>query len=238
MVEAFQQIQKLANDFKQQESAYINSSYSEQRVRGDYINKFFMYLGWDVTHEDQKNPYEQEVKIENPINMGNSQHRADYAFYVAPNFRDVKFFVEAKKTSRNLANADDYYQTIRYGWNQKTPVAILTDFEEFHILDCRYKPDIKTALERKIEVFHYSDYANEEKFKRIYYLFSKNEVAKGSIEKYSASLPSPKGKSSQKGFLKSSYQPVDEAFLEQLDETAKFSQRHLKIKILIWRVKN
>jgi type I restriction-modification system DNA methylase subunit len=148
---------------------------------------------------------------------GSSQRRADYAFFKGPNFRDPKFFVEAKKPSRNLANADDYYQAIRYGWNAKTPLAILTDFEEFHILDCRFKPNIDEAMSRKVESFHYSDYAVEDKFARVYYLFSREAVAGGSIEKRAAELPKPRGKGGQKGLFKGGYQAVDEAFLEELD---------------------
>jgi type I restriction-modification system DNA methylase subunit len=219
MQQSFQTIKQLVTDFKAQEAAYLSSSYQEPQVRQDFIDKFFTALGWDVTHERQKNPYEQEVHIENRVRMpGSSQRRADYAFFLSPNFRDPKFFIEAKKPSRNLANADDYYQAIRYGWNAKTPLAILTDFEEFHILDCRFKPNIDEALSRKIESFRYSDYAVEDKFARLYYLFSREAVAGGSIEKRAAELPKPRGKGGQRGVFKGGYQAVDEAFLEELDE--------------------
>ncbi|MGD0590117.1 MAG: TaqI-like C-terminal specificity domain-containing protein [Bacteroidota bacterium] len=213
MQEAFDTIKQLVADFKAQESAYLSPSYQESQIRQDFIDKFFTALGWDVAHNLQKNPYQQEVHIENKVHMAGSQRRADYAFFLSPNFRDPKFFVEAKKPSRNLANPDDYYQTIRYGWNANTPIAILTDFEEFHILDCRYKPDIKGVMSQKIEYFHYSDYANEEKFARIYWLFSHEAVASGSIEKWVAELPKLRGKA-----IKGGYQPVDEAFLEELDK--------------------
>ena len=223
MNDAFEIIKQLVADFKAQESAYLSPSYQESQIRQDFIDKFFTALGWDVTHTIQKNPYQQEVHIENKVHMAGSQRRADYAFFLAPNFRDPKFFVEAKKPSRNLSNPDDYYQTIRYGWNAGTPIAILTDFEEFHILDCRYKPTIKDALNHKIEIFHYSDYENEEKFARIYWLFSHEAVANGSIGKRIAELPKPrggglKGKAIKGGLFKGGYQPVDEAFLEELDE--------------------
>ncbi|HKZ39777.1 MAG TPA: type I restriction enzyme HsdR N-terminal domain-containing protein, partial [Candidatus Hodarchaeales archaeon] len=132
MKQAFEIVKQLVHDFHAQEAAYLSPSYQESQVRQDYVDKLFTALGWDVTHVHQKNPYEQEVHIENKVSMSGSQRRADYAFFSAPNFRDPKFFVEAKKPSKNLANANDYYQTIRYGWNKKTPIAILTDFEEFH----------------------------------------------------------------------------------------------------------
>ena len=161
MQKAFETIKQLVANFKAQESAYLSPGYQESQIRQDFIDKFFTALGWDVTHNVQMNPYQQEVHIENKVHMAGSQRRADYAFFLAPNFRDPKFFVEAKKPSRNLANPDDYYQTIRYGWNANTPIAVLTDFEEFHILDCRYKPNIKDVMNQKIEYFHYSDYVNE-----------------------------------------------------------------------------
>ncbi len=217
MTEAYQRITQLVKHFREQETAYLSPGYQESQVRQDFIDKLFTALGWDVTHEVQKNPYEQEVKIENKVNTSGSQRRADYAFFTAPNFRDVKFFVEAKKPSRSLSNQNDYYQTIRYGWNSKTPIAVLTDFEELHILDCRFKPDIKTALDRKIEVFNYSDFEDEEKFKRIFYLFNRDEVANGSIDKFAAALPKPRAKAGRKGMFKAEYKPVDEAFLESLD---------------------
>ncbi len=218
MQKAFEAISQLVADFKAQESAYRSAGYQESQVRQDFIDKFLTALGWDVTHTVQKNPYQQEVHIENKVHMAGSQRRADYAFFLAPNFRDPKFFVEAKKPSRNLANSDDYYQTIRYGWNANTPIAVLTDFEEFHILDCRYKPDIGNALIRKLKYFHYSEYADEEKFKEIFFLFGREAVANGSIDKYAADLPKPRGKASQGGVFKGVYKSVDEAFLEQLDE--------------------
>ncbi len=210
------EISKLVDDFKANESHYLDPSYSEADVRNDFINKFFIALGWDVRHETQKNPYEQEVRVEQPVQIAKAQKRADYSFSISPNFRTVKFFVEAKKPAHALENKDYYFQTARYGWNANTPIAVLTDFEEFHIIDCRFRPDINDALNYKIEKFHCTDYANEEKFRKIYYLFSREAVADNSIEKYVAALPKPRGKKA-KG-LKAVTQTIDESFLEELDE--------------------
>lgn len=211
-------VRQLVNDFKTHEATYLRSDYPEQRVREDFINKFFIALGWDVSHDQQKNPYEQEVKIEPPVRTGKSQRRADYAFFIGPNFRDPKFFVEAKKPSRSLANPGDYYQIIRYAYNKKIPISVLTDFEEFHIIDCRFMPDMNTALDRRIANFHYSEYADEEKFSLIFHLFGREAVAAGSIEKRAAELPKPKGKSAQALSFKGANLPIDEAFLEKLDD--------------------
>ena len=211
-------IRQLVHDFKSQQTYYLSPGYQEQEARKDFIDKFFMALGWDVNHERQKNPYEQEVRIEKSVKSGKTQRRADYAFYITPNFRDPKFFVEAKKPYLNLSDPDHYYQAIRYGWNKKIPISLLTDFEEFHILDCRFMPDIATIMSRKIEYIHYEQYADEETFARIFHLFGREAVANGSIEKYAASLPKPKGKAVQQALFKTGYKPIDEAFLERLDE--------------------
>lgn len=214
MKQAFESVKKLVEDFRAHERDYLSPTYQESHVRQDFIDKFFTALGWDVTHERQKNPHEYEVQIENRIQIGAAQQRADYAFFLAPNFRDPKFYVEAKKPARQLKNPDFFYQTMRYGWNGNTPIAILTDFEEFYVIDCRLKPNIKDALSREIKSFRYTDYANEEKFAWIYWLFSHEAVASGSIEKHASALRRPKGKAAV-GIGK--VQPVDEAFLAELD---------------------
>ncbi|MFA7288361.1 MAG: TaqI-like C-terminal specificity domain-containing protein [Melioribacteraceae bacterium] len=215
---AFALISLLINDFKINESKFLSYEYSEADVRKDFIDKFFLALGWDMYHNEQKNPYEQEVKIERGMFIGRVQKRADYAFYIAPNYRDVKFYLEAKKPSRNLFNADDYFQACRYGWNSQTEITFLFDFEELHILDCRIKPDISTILYSKIKSYHYTEYLNPDTFAEIYWLLSREAVADNSLSKFAENLPKPKGKSVQKGLFKGSYQSIDEAFLIELDE--------------------
>ena len=215
---AFEQVKILVEHFSANEKMYLAADYSEARVRTDFIDKFFTALGWDVNHNVQLNPYEQEVSIEKPVKVdGMQQKRADYAFFLAPNYRkdDVRFYVEAKKPARNLSNVIDYFQTCRYGWSAGTPLTILTDFEEFHILDCRTKPDINTILDTKRDYFHYKDYLDKEKFAKVYWLFSREAVANNSIEKYVEQLPKLRGKGVQK---KRGYESIDEVFLEELDE--------------------
>jgi adenine-specific DNA-methyltransferase len=213
---ALKSVNYLVNDFKVNEKHYLSHSYSEADVRNDFINKFFIALGWDVRHETQKNPYEQEVRVEKPLQIAKAQKRADYSFSLAPDFRTVKVFVEAKKPAHDLSNKDYYFQTARYGWNANTPIAVLTDFEEFHIVDCRFRPAISDALNYKLKKFHYSEYSDKEKFAEIYWLFSREAVADGSIEKYADGLPKPRGKKAKA--VKGALQSIDDAFLKELDE--------------------
>src|SRR5437867_12653200 len=101
--QAFALAQPLVINFRANERYYLSSDYQEVAVRKDFIDKFFIALGWDVNHDTQRNPYEQEVKVER--SEGSSKRRADYTFRVAPTFSAVWLFVEAKKTFENLATA-------------------------------------------------------------------------------------------------------------------------------------
>jgi adenine-specific DNA-methyltransferase len=217
---AFVDVQGLVKKFEDGINHYMSPSYSESAARQDFIDDFFIALGWDVTHRFQHDPYKQEVKIEKTQKQHNeSAHkRADYAFHLAPNYKEVKFFVEAKKPSVHLKNAPaHYFQTIKYGWNAGCAVSVLTDFEEFVIVDCRAKPNIKYALNGKHESFRYTDYADKEKFAKIYYLFSRESVEEKSIENYAENLPKAQGRVSQRQLFKGGYQAIDESFLEYID---------------------
>jgi hypothetical protein len=53
--------------------------------------------------------------------------------------------------------------------------------------------------------------ADKEKFAEIYWLFSREAVAGGSLEKYAETLPKKRG-AVQRGLFKGGYQSIDEAF--------------------------
>ena len=209
----------LINTFQQNQSRYLAPNYQEAEVRKDFIDKFWKALGWDVDHDEQTNPAEQEVKIERGVAVATAQKRADYAFFLQPNYRDVRFFVEAKKPSVELnQNADAYFQTVRYGWNANTPLAVLTDFEQFHVLDCRAKPDIRTATQRAHKTYRYTDFLARETFAEVYWLFSREALASGAFDRYITTLPKPKDAAKQYKLPVKGFQAVDESFLAELEQ--------------------
>lgn len=218
---AYLKTRELIETFKANEAHYLSPSYVEARVRQDFIDKLFTALGWDVLHDFQKNPFEQEVKVEKPQRQEGhqAQKRADYAFYLAPDFKKVQFFVEAKKPSRTLRqNRDDYFQTAKYGWNSQTGISILTDFEEIVMIDCRFKPDFDTILSNEIKYYKYLDLLEEDKFSEFYWLFSREAVEAGNLTKFVESLPQPKGKAKQLKIFGGRYQSIDDSFLDYIDD--------------------
>jgi hypothetical protein len=62
--DAFALVQSLARDFEANKAHFLSTTYQESEVRKDFIDKFLIALGWDVNHDWQKSPFEQEVKVE------------------------------------------------------------------------------------------------------------------------------------------------------------------------------
>jgi type I restriction-modification system DNA methylase subunit len=214
--EAFAAVQSLAKDFDAQKDFYLSPQYQEAEVRKRFIDKFLHALGWDVNSDVQKNPFQQEVKIEPAVTVGKSERHADYAFYVAPHFRkhDVRLFVEAKKPAGELVTPENCYQTIRYGANAGTPLAALTSFRQLVVLDSRYKLNIDTATKKVVRHYDYTDYADAAKFREIFDLLSRDAVAANSLETLAESLASKRGKAVQRG---TNEIPIGDAFLKELD---------------------
>lgn len=218
---AHERVLELIERFHAHADAYMQSSYQEAEARKDFIDPFLKALGWDVDHEREHNPYEQEVKVERGlvVDAARAQKRADYAFYLKPNFRDVRFFVEAKKPSVDLTHSTDaHFQTWRYGYSANTPLAVLTDFEQVHILDCRARPQPEGALDRVWKKWYYTDFRDPEKFAEFYWLFSREAHADGSFQRRVDDLPKPRGGARQRGLFRGGYQTVDESFLAELEE--------------------
>lgn len=218
--ESHKLVLELIKDFQENENYYLAPAYLESEVRTAFIDKFWNALGWDVYHNYQKNPFQQEVRIEKAQKQdgGLGQKRADYAFYLKPDYKQPKFFVEAKKPSRALKqNKDDYFQTAKYGWNAGTGVSVLMDFQEFVIVDCRNIPDFDTILKNQIDYFHYQELKDFDTFSKLYWIFSREAVEAGNLATYIDELPKPKGSDKQLKLFGGRYLSIDESFLNYID---------------------
>ena len=202
--EAYNGIKELVEKFKSNYKQFHSSDYNETLTRQDFINPFFEYLGWDISNKEGLSQTYRDVIHEDKLKIGKETKAPDYSFRIGGN---RVFFVEAKKPSRNLKeDSDAAYQIRRYAWSGKLAVSILTDFEEFAIYDCSKKPspNDKASMSR-IEYINYEDYLN--RFDFLYDTFAKENVLRGSLEKYNADAKSKKGTES-----------VDIDFLNSLDD--------------------
>jgi type I restriction-modification system DNA methylase subunit len=201
---AQKKISDLVTRFEEQIDSYRNSNYNETQTRRDFIDPFFKALGWDIDNEQGSAEAYREVIHEDKVKISGATKAPDYSFRLEGGKR--LFFVEAKKPSISVKeDIQPAYQIRRYGWSAKLPISIITDFEEFAIYDCTKKPDLydKTSVAR-IKYFTFRDYLKE--FDFIWETFSKEQVRKGSFDKFIQSDKHKKGTTS-----------VDKEFLESLD---------------------
>jgi adenine-specific DNA-methyltransferase len=217
--QAFSAVTNLAKTFITNKHHYVDSgSYQEAEARTDFIDKFFIALGWDVGHDRQRDPYRQEVKIEKSIPT-KASGKADYAFSLAPYYSRVRFLVEAKRPQPSILSPDNCFQTIRYGWPQKVQISVLTDFNNIHILDTRFRPNIDSAVSRAIKSWNCNEFCEREKFSEIYWLLSREAVADDSIERFAEDfLPEQNRAARQYNLFPNEARDFDEDFLIKLDE--------------------
>src|SRR5579872_176939 len=211
--EAFIKINELVERFKK-ERPDQSPDQMEYEARVYYIDRFFEALGWDVRGNDPNAFYAREVQFEYRVKVAHHTKRADYLFSASTKDRVRRFLVEAKKPWEELGKEDFYFQAVRYGYSSRTPVVILTNFKEFHVLDCRFPPNKNQIIHRCRKKYSFEDYQNKEKFEEIYRDFSKESTNQGSIQALVDSWRSLRGK----GLYAGEYKDVDETFLEELDK--------------------
>jgi len=192
------------------------SIYNEEQMKTEFINKFFIALGWDVHNDNGAAPDYKEVIFEDSIKVAGGTKAPDYCFRVGG--RRI-FFVEAKKPSINIKqDKSAAYQLRRYCWSAKLKLSILTDFEELALYGSQIKPKkTDNAGIDRLEMYVYSDYVD--KWDEIYEIFSKDAVTKGKFDKYA------KDNKRKRGTLE-----VDDSFLKELNKWRKKLARNIALR--------
>ena len=206
--QARERISILVDRFNEHVDEYRKGAYNEHQTRVDYINPFWKALGWDMDNEQGHAEAYRQVIHEDKLRIGSSTKAPDYCFTV---YGQRKFFVDAKKPSI-LVKMDQSpaYQVRRYGWSAKLPIAIVTDFEEFAVYDCKIKPNKEDkASTARINYHTYKEYIRE--FDYLWDTFSLEAVTKGRFDKFVASDTKKRGTAT-----------VDEEFLKDIEEWRKY----------------
>ncbi len=194
---------ELVERFARNRAQYLNPAYNETQVRREFIDPFFVALGWDVDNTQGFAPQYKDVVHEDAIKVGLDSRAPDYSFRVGG---QRKFFVEAKKPAVNLK--DDpapAYQLRRYAWSAKLPLSILTDFQELAAYDGRVKPAAsdKASAARTLYI-PFESY--DERWDEIAEVFGKAAIYQGSFDRYAESTRAKKGTAE-----------VDKAFLGEIE---------------------
>ena len=176
-----EQIAKLVEEFKANEKYYKSVKFDEENTKINFINKFFIALGWDVYNDQGFAPLYKDVEFEDTVIINGKPKSPDYSFRIGGK---IKFFVEAKASHINIEKNKRYaFQLKRYTWSKKLPVGLLTDFEELSIYCPKttpkktHRPDID-----RIKYYKYTDYV--ENWEEIYNIYSKEAVLAGKFDNY------------------------------------------------------
>jgi len=211
-----QAIVDLVEKFDRNVDSYRSGGYNETQIRLEFINPFFKALGWDVDNEKGYAEAYKDVFHEDAVKVGGSTRAPDYSFRVGGT---RKFFVEAKKPSVNLKeDISPAFQLRRYSWSAKLPLGILTDFEELAVYDGRIQP-AKTdkASAARVKYFTYKEYVD--RWDEIASIFSREEVLKGSFDRYVESSRGKRGTAE-----------VDAAFLREIEVWRELLARNIALR--------
>jgi hypothetical protein len=197
------EIVELVERFERNVDEYKLGKYNETQLRREFIDPFFIALGWDVENRGGRAGLYREVVHEDSVRVREATKNPDYGFYIGT---ARKFFIEAKKPSVNLENdVKAAFQLRSYAWSAGLSISLLTDFEEFSIYDCRIEPSNsdspRIGLLKRYTFDQYIEVWDE-----IAALFSREAVLGGSLERYIESKKKARGTIT-----------VDEAFLREID---------------------
>lgn len=196
-------ILQLVDQFSRNYDEYKSLDYSETSVRIEFIDHFFICLGWDVGNTEGLSEKYKTVDVGSSIDVEGAKKKPDYCFRIGG---IPKFFVEAKKPSIDIKrDTDSSFQLRRYAWSAKFPISVLTNFEYFAIYDCRVKPKSNDSPSKaRIKLIHYTEYPSQWDL-HIYEKFSMYWLLRGAFDRYAEER------------RKTGTLEVDTAFLEEIE---------------------
>ncbi|MCA1455502.1 N-6 DNA methylase [Bradyrhizobium sp. BRP22] len=209
-------ILELVERFEHNKEAYLASRYNEAQLRREFIDPMFRQLGWDIENTSGYAEAYKDVVHEDSLKIGDTSKAPDYAFRIGGT---RKFFLEAKKPSKNITeDADSAYQLRRYAWSAKLPISILTNFRTLAVYDCRIKPE-KSDKASTARILHiqYDEYADS--WDDLSATFSREAILKGAFDKYASDSSKKRGTTE-----------VDDAFLEDIEKWREALSRNIHLR--------
>ena len=210
------QVLDLIQRFDRNREAYRSPHYNETQVRREFLDPFFKALGWDMDNEQGYAEAYKDVVHEDAIKVGEATKAPDYCFRIGGT---RKFLLEAKRPSVDIKNdVSPAFQLRRYAWTVKLALSVLSDFEEFAVYDCRFKPDHQqSAALGRVLYIPYTEYAR--RWDEIAGVFSREAVLMGSFDKFADSVKAKRGTAD-----------VDEEFLKTIETWRADLARNLALR--------
>ncbi|MBI3153553.1 MAG: Eco57I restriction-modification methylase domain-containing protein [Chloroflexi bacterium] len=222
--EARAKIAKLVEDFRTHEATLEKAA--EAQIENNFIRPLFRYLNWNTENEGLSHAhYEFKVQVTNKKGL-----RPDYILNL--DGRDV-LVMDAKQVKYSMKDPRWLYQVYSYAYStqnskpsEKMDFAILTDFQEFIVLDCTLfaaKPEAVNNF--RVIDWKYTDYVD--KFDELWELFERNHVMDDSRPSTSPPKTGGSAQDEERGLwsrylspqkVKANRVAPDKAFLAQMDD--------------------
>lgn len=196
-------IAELVARFSEHLDHYTSPEYKEAHLRSEFLDPFFVALGWDVGNTQGFAEAFKDVVVEDSLVIRGSARSPDYAFRIGG---QTQFYAEAKKPSVNLLmSPEPALQLRRYAWTKGLPIGVLTDFQELAVYDARVRPTGKDdARTGRVLYFTFREY--EARWTEIASLLAKEAIQRGALERFVSEQAKRKGTAE-----------VDEAFLADIE---------------------
>jgi hypothetical protein len=213
--QAYKEITDLVSSFRDNERSLANVP--EAQIESNYIRKLFRFLNWNTENTGLSVP-EWEFVLQRTDEKG---RRPDYVLQLDG---QQVLVMDAKKVKYDMHDPRWMMQVYAYAYstqNQPNPrkidFAILTDFQEFILLDCT----LYTATHNAVSIFRildwrYEDYVNQ--FDTLWEILERENVRAG-IKTRGAENPSSlwaRYLSPKK--VKANRIPPDKTFLSVMDD--------------------
>ncbi len=204
------EIEKLVETFARNERALHDAQ--EAQIENNFIRPLFRYLNWNVDNQGLA-----RAQWEFVLQRTERRKRPDYELWL--DGRRV-LIMDAKKVKYEMHDPRWLNQVYSYAYStqndpptRKTDFAILTDFQEFIVLDCTLLAGTPQAINNfRVLDWRYPDYVA--RFDELWELFERNHVLRASQTRDAglwARYLVPKK-------VKANRVPPDKAFLAALDD--------------------
>ena len=175
-------IAEMVRNFRLNEADYLQDTYNETQVRTDFITPLLEALGWDVRNIARQPLSWREVIEEATVEVGEERisKKPDYELRLA---RQRKLFIEAKKPSIRIDRLKaSAFQTRRYGYSASLPIAVLTNFYQLAIYDCRPTPnEADEAHVARLLLIRYDQF--EARFDELWTALSRQSMFSGDFDR-------------------------------------------------------
>ena len=208
--QAFDIIQRLVDAFQRNEASLQNKA--EAQIEQNYIRPLFRALNWNTENEGLA-PADWEFVLQDTDRKGK---RPDYRLQLEGQHL---LLMNAKMVKYNMHDPRWLWQVYKYAYStrnnparSKVDFGILTDFQEFVLLDCTFEAKSPEAVSNfRVLDWGYQDYVT--KFDRLWELFERNNMLEASRDRktglWSCYLNPKQAKANRVS--------PDEGFLDKLD---------------------